>query len=69
MSEVVVLRRHGLVGRLLRSHLGLRRLRRLLDSCVAPREEAGVANFDYDMVVLSWGFCGRVAALPALEKG
>jgi hypothetical protein len=36
---------------------------------VAPREEAGVANFDDDMVVLGWGLCGSVAALRAVEKG
>jgi len=36
---------------------------------VAPREETGVANFDYDVVVLGWGVCGNVAALRAVEKG
>jgi pyruvate/2-oxoglutarate dehydrogenase complex dihydrolipoamide dehydrogenase (E3) component len=36
---------------------------------VAPREEAGVANFDYDGVVIGWGFGGSVAALRAVETG
>jgi len=38
-----------------------------LDSHVAPREEAGVANFDYDLVVI--GFGRSLAALRAVEKG
>lgn len=40
-----------------------------LDSRVAPREEAGVANFDDDGVVIGWGFGGAVAALGAVERG
>ena len=40
-----------------------------LESRVAPREEAGVANFDDNVVVLGLGFCGSVAALRAVEKG
>jgi pyruvate/2-oxoglutarate dehydrogenase complex dihydrolipoamide dehydrogenase (E3) component len=34
---------------------------------VAPREEVGVPNFDYDGVVIGWGFGGSVAALRAVE--
>jgi pyruvate/2-oxoglutarate dehydrogenase complex dihydrolipoamide dehydrogenase (E3) component len=33
------------------------------------REGAGVANFDYDAVVIGWGFGGCVAGLRAVEKG
>jgi hypothetical protein len=40
-----------------------------LDSRVAPREDAGVANDEYAVVVLGRGFCASVAALRAVEKG
>jgi pyruvate/2-oxoglutarate dehydrogenase complex dihydrolipoamide dehydrogenase (E3) component len=36
---------------------------------VAPRDETGVANLDYDGVVIGWGFGGSVATLRAVEKG
>jgi choline dehydrogenase-like flavoprotein len=36
---------------------------------VAPREEAGVAIFECDGVVIGWRFGGGVAALRAVRKG
>jgi hypothetical protein len=40
-----------------------------LDSRLARREEAGVADFDCDGAVSGWGFGGSVAARRALENG
>jgi hypothetical protein len=34
-----------------------------------PREEPGGANFDYDRVLIGWGFGGSVAEVRAVEKG